>query len=222
MRQSNNLQFVGVYSYFPLLQVFMSAASHPVVSLIFPCPSSSFCIFCRLPSCQLVSTERGVLVPPCLEGRITLIPLQFECCPAVEFSFLHSNNPSLSTSTWLHSRWLLKEAKQNLNASWLSRAVMGVAGLAAPGIDPESTCSLGQCIFPVQGARGDGNQLSSVTRTPVKTVWLCMSWTFVFLSPCLLIASKCSLSIPAWKLILRLNLKKLTLIVLGALPTIRC
>lgn len=69
---------------------------------------------------------------------------------------------------------------------------MGVAGIAAPGIDPESTCSLRQCGHPCAGstsAAADVNQLSSVTRTPVKSVWLCVSWTLIFLSLCLLIAS---------------------------------
>lgn len=71
---------------------------------------------------------------------------------------------------------------------------MGVAGIAAPGIDPESTCSLGQCrLSCAEGV----NQLSSVTSAPVKTVCLCVSWTLIFLSLCLLIASNYSLSILA-------------------------
>lgn len=75
---------------------------------------------------------------------------------------------------------------------------MGVAGIAGPGIDPESTCSLGQCRLLCawgKSAAADINQLSSVTRcTPVKTVWLCVSWTLIFLSLCSLIASNYSQS----------------------------
>lgn len=56
--------------------------------------------------------------------------------------------------------------------------MMGVAGIAAPGIDLESTCFLRQGRIPCAGSEstaGDANQLFSVTCTPVKTVWLCMS-----------------------------------------------
>lgn len=73
---------------------------------------------------------------------------------------------------------------------------MGVADIAAPGIDLESTCFLRQGRLPCAGSEstaGDANQLSSVTCTPVKTVWLCVSWTLIFLSLCLLILSNCSL-----------------------------
>lgn len=100
---------------------------------------------------------------------------------------------------------------------------MGVAGIAAPGIDPESTYSLGQCRLLGAGGgqeRCSGFKISfSVTCTPVKTVWLCVSWTLIFLSLCLLIASDYSLSPLACKLSLWLNLKKPTRIVLGAMPS---
>lgn len=102
---------------------------------------------------------------------------------------------------------------------------MGVAGIVAPGSDPESACSLGQRGPPCTGSEGaaaDVNHLSSVTRTPVKTVWLRVSSTLIFIPLCLLIASNYSLSTLAWKLSLRLNLKKLRLIAVGAMPTVRC
>lgn len=72
---------------------------------------------------------------------------------------------------------------------------MGVSGIAAPGIDLESTYFLRLGRLPCAGSKstaGDVNQLFSVICTPVKTVWLCVSWTLIFILLCLLISSNYS------------------------------
>lgn len=74
-----------------------------------------------------------------------------------------------------------KETKETLNFAWCQWAMMGIA---APGIDLESTCFLRRGRLPCAGSEstaGDANQLFSVACTPVKTVWPCVSWKLIFL-----------------------------------------
>lgn len=99
LRQSKSFQFVD--DTHPLLQVFMSAVSCSVASLICPCPFSSFGIFCCLPSYHLGKADSNMLVLQCFKGE--LLWSTNDLNTVVELSFLHSGNPSLSTSTWLHS-----------------------------------------------------------------------------------------------------------------------
>lgn len=203
----------------------MSAASHPVVSLIFPYLSSNFRIFFCLSSYQLVSSGVEMLVPHCLEDRIILIHLKSEHCPTFFRIVLSAfRQKSLSTSSGCAASDFLKKPRKpwilpGATGLWWVLQVLQHLGLIwrAPAFSRQGR-------LPCAGSEstaGDANQLFSVTCTPVKTVWLCVSWTLIFLSLCLLISSNYSLFTLDWKLSLRLNHQKLTLIFLRVMPTVR-
>lgn len=139
---------------------------------------------CCLPSCQLVSTDVIVLVPHSARENHSDPPKIWTFFSSVEIVLLIFMHP-LSPSTWLDSKQCLKEAKQNLKSAQCHRAVGGAACIAAPGADPGSTCCIWQCrLFYSQGKRAAArvNQLPSVTRTPVRAVWLRECWTQIFLA----------------------------------------
>lgn len=111
------------YSSFPPVQVFMSAASHLVVSLIISHFSSNFCIFFCLPSYQLVSPGIEILASQCLEDRITLIHLKCEHCPTFFRIILSAfRQKSLSMSSGCTANGFLKRPRK----PWILPGVTGL------------------------------------------------------------------------------------------------
>lgn len=167
----------------------MSAASHPVVSLIYPCLCSNFCIFFCLPSYQLGNSGVEMLAPWCLKTG-SLIHLKCEHCPTFFRVVLSAfRQKSLSTSSGCTANGFLK--RQGSPEFYLVSLSCDEGCRYCSTWDWSGEHLLSQ-TGQVSMCREwehcrDANQLSSVTCTPVKTVWLCVSWTLIFLSPCLLI-----------------------------------